>query len=226
MFYETAKNDHGLPFNPFKACVVPRPIGWISTVSHDGIVNLAPFSMYNQLGYDPPIVCFSGSCRPGTGRPKDSVTNAEETGEFVVNMATYDLRAQVATTGQFFDPLEDEFEKAGLTKLPSKLVKPPRVAESPVHFECVYHSTFTAPANRRDTIHRVVIGQVVGIHIKDDALTAGGRLDIMKIRPLARLGYHDYTSVTEVFTIPVAIGDEAGKMGEAVPRPPRKSAVG
>ena len=131
-----------------------------------------------------------------------------------------------AIAGQFFDPNEDEFEKAGLTKLPSRLVRPPRVAESPVHFECTYHSTFTVPANRRDTIHRVVIGQVVGIHINDDALTPGGRVDNMKIRPLARLGYHDYTSVTEVFTIPVAIGDEAGKMGEAVPRPPRKSAIG
>ena len=75
MFYDTAKNDHGLPYNPFKACVVPRPIAWVSTLSHDGIVNLAPFSMFNQLGYDPPIVCFSGSCRPGTGQRKDSAGN-------------------------------------------------------------------------------------------------------------------------------------------------------
>src|SRR3954468_21386334 len=82
VFYETAKNDHGLPFNPFKSCVVPRPIAWVSSMSHDGVVNLAPFSMFNQLAYDPPIVCFSGSCRPGTGQAKDSVTNAEETGEF------------------------------------------------------------------------------------------------------------------------------------------------
>jgi flavin reductase (DIM6/NTAB) family NADH-FMN oxidoreductase RutF len=221
MFYETAKNDHGLPFNPFKACVVPRPIGWISTLSSDGAVNLAPFSMYNQLGYDPPYVCFSGSCRPGTGQHKDSVTNAEETGEFVVNMATYELRDQVAITGLFFPAGVDEFKEAGLTKLPSRMVQPPRVAESPVHLECIYHSTVTLPANRRDTIHRVVIGQVVGIHIKDEVLT-DGRLDFVKIRPLARLGYLDYTSVTEAFRIGKPVGDEAGKIGEAIAKPSKK----
>lgn len=215
MFYDTAKNDHGLPFNPFKACVVPRPIAWVSTLSHDGIVNLAPFSMFNQLGYDPPIVCFSGSCRPGTGQRKDSVTNAEETGEFVVNMATYALREQVSASARFVPPDVDEFEIAGVTKLPSRMVKPPCVAESPVNMECVYHSTLTIPANRRDTIHRVVIGRVVGIHIRDDALTADGRLDIASIRPLARLGYTDYTSVTEVFSMKPQ-GTAAGQIGEAV----------
>ena len=116
MFYDTAMNDHGLPFNPFKSCVIPRPIGWVSTISHDGTVNLAPFSMFNQLGYDPPIVMFSGSCRPGTGQHKDSVTNAEETGEFVVNMATWELRDQVAATSRFVEPDVDEFQVAGLLK--------------------------------------------------------------------------------------------------------------
>jgi len=153
VFYETAKNNHGLPFNPFKSCVVPRPIGWVSTLSHDDIVNLAPFSMFNQLNYDPPFVCFSGSNRPNTGQRKDSVTNAEETGEFVVNMATYELREKVSTTAQFVDPNVDEFELAGLSKLSSNLVRPPRVAESPIHLECRYHSTLTLPANRRHSTH-------------------------------------------------------------------------
>jgi flavin reductase (DIM6/NTAB) family NADH-FMN oxidoreductase RutF len=215
VFYETAKNDHGLPFNPFKSCVVPRPVGWISSISHDGIVNLAPFSMFNQLGYDPPIVFFSGANRPGTGQRKDSVTNVEETREFVVNMATYELREKVSATAQFVDPDVDEFELAGLTKLPSKLVAPPRVAESPVHLECIYHSTLTLPAHRRASIHHVVIGEVVGIHIRDDVIGADGKLDIKKIRPLARLGYMDYTSVTEVFTM-AARGNSAGQIGEAV----------
>lgn len=215
MFYSTASNDHGLPFSPFKSCVIPRPIGWISTVSHDGIVNLAPFSMFNQLGYDPPIVFFSGSNRPGTGTRKDSVTNAEETGEFVVNMATWELREKVAVTSRFEAPEVDEFELAGLGKLPSRLVKPPRVAESPVHLECVYHSTLTLPANRRASIHHVVVGEVVGIHIRDDCLTAEGKLDVLKIRPLARLGYLDYTSVTEVFTMKPQATVE-GMVGEAV----------
>jgi flavin reductase (DIM6/NTAB) family NADH-FMN oxidoreductase RutF len=215
MFYDTAKNDHGLPYNPFKACVVPRPIAWVSTLSHDGIVNLAPFSMYNQLGYDPPFVCFSGSCRPTTGQAKDSVTNAEETGEFVVNMATYGLRERVSASAQFVPPEVDEFDIAGVTKLPCRMIRPPRVAESPVNMECVYYSTLTLPANRRDTVHRVVIGRVVGIHIADDALTAEGRLDIAKIRPLARLGYTDYTSVTDVFSMKPQ-GTAAGQIGEAV----------
>ncbi len=143
------------------------------------------------------------------------MTNAEETGEFVVNMATYDLREQVSASARFVAPDVDEFEIAGVTKLPSRMVKPPRVAESPVNMECVYHSTLTIPANRRDTIHRVVIGRVVGIHIREDAMTADGRLDIAKIRPLARLGYTDYTSVTEVFSMKVQ-GTAAGQIGEAV----------
>lgn len=215
MFYSTAKNDHGLPFNPFKACVVPRPIGWISTVSHEGLVNLAPFSMFNQLGYDPPFVFFSGSNRPGTGQRKDSVTNAEETGEFVVNMATWELREKIAMTSRFVDPDVDEFELAGLGKLPSNMVVPPRVAESPVHLECVYHSTLTLPANRRASVHHVVIGHVVGIHIRDDVISPEGKIDFVKIRPLARLGYLDYSSVTEAFTMTPQATPE-GMIGEAV----------
>jgi flavin reductase (DIM6/NTAB) family NADH-FMN oxidoreductase RutF len=215
MFYETAKNNHGLPFNPFKSCVVPRPIGWISTVSHDGIVNLAPFSMFNQLNYDPPFVCFSGSNRTGTGQRKDSVTNAEETGEFVVNMATYDLREQINITSRHVDPEVDEFEIAGLGKLPSTLVRPPRVAESPIHLECRFHGSFTLPANRRHSAHHVVIGEVVGIHIRDDVIGSDGKIDIRKIRPLARLGYMDYTSVTDVFTMQTQ-ANAAGQIGEAV----------
>lgn len=219
MFYSTRENDHGLPYNPFKACVVPRPIGWISTLSSDGIVNLAPFSMYNQLGYDPPLVMFSGSNRPGTGTRKDSVINAEETGEFVVNMATYELREKVSMTARFVEPEVDEFELAGLGKLPSKLIKPPRVAESPIHLECIYHSTLTLPANQRHSIHHVVIGEVVGIHIRDDVLK-DGKIDFLKVRPLARLGYMDYTSVLEVFTMKVE-GTQAGQVGEAVAKPKR-----
>jgi flavin reductase (DIM6/NTAB) family NADH-FMN oxidoreductase RutF len=204
-----------LPFNPFKSCVVPRPIGWVSTISHDGIINLAPFSMFNQLNYDPPIVFFSASNRPGTGQRKDSATNAEETGEFVVSMATYDLREKVSTTAQFVDPNVDEFMLAGLTKVPSRLVKPPRVGESPIHLECVYHSTLTLPSHQRHSQHHVVIGEVVGIHISDDVIGADGKIDIKKVRPLARLGYMDYTSVTEVFTMQ-AKGNAAGQIGEAV----------
>src|ERR1044071_3070263 len=126
MFYEPDKDDHGLPFNPYKAIVVPRPIGWISTISRDGVPNLAPYSQFNNLGYDPPYVMFSANSFPGSGRRKDSVRNATDTGEFVVNMATYELREAVNITSQFVPPEVDEAALAGLEMIGSRLVKPPR----------------------------------------------------------------------------------------------------
>ena len=191
MFYEPQNDDHGLPFNPFKACVVPRPIGWISSLSHDGIVNLAPFSISNQLAYDPPFVFFSGSGaideEGAAPRRKDSVVNAEDTGEFVYNMATYELREHVNMSSKHVPPDVDEMAMAGLTPAPCNIVKCPRVAESPVNLECRHHATITLPANNAKSVHHVVIGQVVGIHINDNALT-DGKVDWVKIQPLARMG--------------------------------------
>ena len=103
------------------------------------------------------------------------------------------------------------------------MVAPPRVSESPIHLECLYHSTMTLPANRRESVHRVVIGRVVGIHIRDDVLGNDGKIDVLAIRPLARLGYLDYTSVVEVFTMEPE-GSPAGMIGEAVAAP-QKAAV-
>jgi flavin reductase (DIM6/NTAB) family NADH-FMN oxidoreductase RutF len=202
MFYQPDKDDHGLPFNPYKSIVVPRPIGWISTVSRDGVVNLAPYSQFNNLGYDPPYVMFSANAFPETGRRKDSVKNATDTGEFVVNMATYELREAVNITSQFVGPDVDEAALAGLEMIPARLVKPPRVAASPVHLECRLHGVMALPGNAFDQVHHVVIGRVIGVHIRDDALTPDGKLDVVKIRPLARLGYFDYTSVESTFTMP------------------------
>ena len=217
MFYEPDKDDHGLPFNPYKSIVVPRPIGWISTLSRAGAVNLAPYSQFNNVGYDPPYVMFSANCFPGTGRRKDSVRNALDTGEFVVNMATYDLREAINITSQFVPPGVDEAALAGLDMIGSRIVKPPRVAASPVHLECRFHSSFALPGNSFDQVHHMVIGRVVGIHIRDEALTAQGKLDILKIRPLARLGYFDYTTVDAVFSMrpigPHAEIREAGMCG-------------
>ena len=201
MFYEPDKDDHGLPYNPYKSIVVPRPIGWISTLSHDGVVNLAPFSQFNNLAFDPPYVMFAASSFPETGRRKDSAKNAADTDEFVVNMATYELREAVNITSQFVPPDVDEAKLAGLEMIPSRLVRPPRVAASPVHLECKFHCALALPARVLDQVHHVVIGRVIGVHIRDDALTADGKLDVVKIRPLARLGYHDYTSVESSFTM-------------------------
>jgi flavin reductase (DIM6/NTAB) family NADH-FMN oxidoreductase RutF len=202
MFYEPDKNNHGLPYDPFKSIVVPRPIGWISSLDRDGRVNLAPFSQFNNLGYDPPYVMFAAANFPRSPRPKDSVANVIETGEFVVNMATYELREAVNITGSAVDPEIDEAKLAGLAMIPSTLVKPPRVAASPIHLECRYHCTLALPGRNLEQSHYVVVGRVIGVQIKDDAITPEGRVDVLKLRPLARLGYHDYTSVESLFTMP------------------------
>jgi flavin reductase (DIM6/NTAB) family NADH-FMN oxidoreductase RutF len=215
MFYEPHKDDHGLPFNPYKSIVVPRPIGWISTVSRDGVVNLAPYSQFNNLSYDPPYVMFSANSFPDTGRRKDSVKNALDTGEFVVNMATYELREAVNITSQFVDSQVDEAALAGLEMVPSRIVKPPRVAASPVQLECKFQCSLVLPGNSFDQVHHVVVGCVVGVHIRDDALTPDGKLDVLKIRPIARLGYFDYTSIESTFTMPPPDGPkvDAGRAG-------------
>jgi flavin reductase (DIM6/NTAB) family NADH-FMN oxidoreductase RutF len=223
MFYEPDKDDHGLPFNPYKSIVVPRPIGWISTVSRAGIVNLAPYSQFNNLGYDPPYVMFSGNSFPDTGHRKDSVRNATDTGEFVVNMATYELREAINITSQFLPPEVDEAVLAGLELVPSRVVKAPRVAASPVHLECKFHSSLSLPGNAFDQVHHVVVGRVVGVHIRDDVITPDGKVDVLKVRPLARLGYFDYTTVDSAFTMmpcgPNTEAREAGLEGR-----PRRSA--
>ena len=202
MFYEPGKTEHGLPYDPFKACVIPRPIGWISTLSHSGVANLAPFSQFQNLTFDPPYVMFAANQKV-VGSRKDSTENVEQTGEFVWNMATYDLREAVNISGMEVDARTDEFELAGVTKTPSRLIKPPRVAESPVHFECAYYSTLRLPGNEGFSAVDIVIGKVLAIHIADHALTKDGLLDVLKLRPIARLGYYDYTSIENVFRMEI-----------------------
>lgn len=196
MFYDAVRNDHGLARDPFKSLVVPRPIGWISTVGDDGVVNLAPYSFFNAVSANPHYVMFSSAGR------KDSLRNAEESGEFVCSMADFALREAMNRTSAPVAPSVDEFELAGLTPAPSRIVRPPRVAESPVALECRTHRTIALPgANGTPGDYAMVIGRVVGIHIDDAAIT-DGRIDIARLRPIARLGYMDYTSVAEVFEMP------------------------
>jgi flavin reductase (DIM6/NTAB) family NADH-FMN oxidoreductase RutF len=199
MFYETDKGNHGLPYNPLKACVVPRPIGWITTISGAGVVNLAPFSFFNLLSYDPPFVLFSAGSHEIDQGLKDTVANIQETGEFVYNMATWAQREQMNQTGFIVERTVDELAAAGLEPLASRLVRPPRVKGAPVHFECRLHQIIRLPGRNPSAEHNAVIGQVIGVHIDDEALTADGRIDILKIRPIARLGYKDYTSVDSIF---------------------------
>ncbi len=186
MFYETAKNDHGLPYNPFKAIVAPRPIGWISSMSLKGEVNLAPYSFFNGLTDHPPTVMFASEGR------KDSVVFAEETREFVCNFASYALREQMNATSATYPRGVNEMEKAGLAAAPSRMVKPPRVKNSPCALECQWLQTLRLPdLDGRVTDRYVVFGQVVGVYI-DDTFIKNGRLDTAAMRPIARAGYHDY----------------------------------
>ncbi|HEX2281948.1 MAG TPA: flavin reductase family protein, partial [Thermomicrobiales bacterium] len=139
---------------------MPRPIGWISTVSKRGIVNLAPFSFFNLVSSDPPVVMFSCSPKPDNGR-KDSQINAEETGEFVFNLATWDTREQTNITASIEEPNFDEMQSVGLTPVPSRLVTPPGVAESPIRFECKYLQAIDMPPAASGNYSSVVLGQVI-----------------------------------------------------------------
>jgi flavin reductase (DIM6/NTAB) family NADH-FMN oxidoreductase RutF len=135
------------------------------------------------------------------GDRTDSVTNAESTGEFVFNMATYALRDAVVRTAMIEQPGIDEMAEAGLTPAESRIVKPPRVKECPVSLECKHHQSVVLVSDTPGMFNSVVIGRVVGVHISDDVIGADGKLDVIKMRPLARMGYLDYTSVTEVFEL-------------------------
>ncbi len=200
LHFDPASADYAefLGINPFKSIAVPRPIGWISTVSSDGMDNLAPYSQFTNVGFDPPMVLFAAQPRADLSR-KDSVINAENTGCFVHNFVPYELREQMLITGKSFGPEVDEFEEAGLHKLDSVKVAAKRVAESPIQLECEYVTTVRLRGTTPSCHSDLVIGRVVMIHIDEKYITPEGKLDILKLRPLSRLGYADYTSVTEQF---------------------------
>jgi flavin reductase (DIM6/NTAB) family NADH-FMN oxidoreductase RutF len=199
MFYET-NGPHGLAHNPFKALVAPRPIGWISTLGPDGTPNLAPYSYFNAIGNAPPMVMFAPNGRV-EGRLKDTLTNVEGSGEFVVNIVTERLKEAMNETARHVPAATDEFALAGLTPEPACLIGAPRVAETPVHLECRHHQTLELPADDAAVPQFIVLGQVLGIHI-DEAVLKDGMVDMAKLRPIARLGYFDYCVVDNVFSMP------------------------
>ncbi|WP_237153761.1 flavin reductase family protein [Oryzibacter oryziterrae] len=194
MFYRVSEG-HGLPHDPFQALVVPRPIGWISTVSAEGIANLAPYSFFNALGTHPHVVGFSA------GPNKDSQRNAEATGCFTVNLVTADLSAAMNETSAPVSPEVDEFGLAGLTAVAGTAVACPRVGEAKAALECVYLQT--VPIVGRDggvPDNFLVLGEVVAIHI-DEAILTDGYVDLAKAPVLTRLGYKDYAVVRDSFTM-------------------------
>lgn len=166
-FYEP-RLGHGLAHDPFNAIVGPRPIGWVSTQGADGSVNLAPYSFFNAFNYKPPIIGFSSN------GVKHSLRNARETGEFVWNLCTAELGPQMNASSAMVDYGVDEFTLAGLEKAPSRLVAPPRVAASPVHFECKVADIIQLKGHRGDLAAAwLVLGEVVGVHIAASLLKEG-----------------------------------------------------
>lgn len=201
MFYCCDRNDHGLPFNPIKACVLPRPIGWISTIGLDGTVNLAPFSFFNLVSERPPMVMFCPNGPHAEGGEKDTLINARAQGEFVVNLATWDLRHAVNASAAPLPRAIDEFAHAGLTAQASRLVRPPSVKESPIHLECRVQQVVSLPGEMQGVPNHMVIGEVVGVGIRDEMIVEG-QVRPERLRAISRLGYMDYAVADQIFTMP------------------------
>jgi flavin reductase (DIM6/NTAB) family NADH-FMN oxidoreductase RutF len=210
--YDPRTGQCPLPYDPFKSCTVPRPIGWLSTISRTGIANLAPYSQWQNLTFDPPTVLFAANQSTLGGR-KDTVVNAEETGWFVWNMATWNLREAVNISAMALAPEVDEFDRAGVTKAACVEAPGPRVAESPCHFECQYLQTVRLPGRSEIGTVDLVIGRVARIHIRDDVIRPDGKLDIARIQPIARMGYFDYAVVRETFEMRIPAATEAEAAG-------------
>ena len=195
MFYEPKKGKaaHGLPFDPIKAIIAPRPIGWMSTLDAQGRPNLAPYSFFNLVQGSPPIMVF------GSEGLKHSAANAFATREFVFNLATRPLFDAMNATSGTLPEGENEFLAAGLTMAPCHFVKAPRVAESPASMECrVLQAMELHDLDGEPTDGFLIIGQVVGIHI-DERYILDGRFDAVAAQSIARCGYRDYAQVTEMF---------------------------
>jgi flavin reductase (DIM6/NTAB) family NADH-FMN oxidoreductase RutF len=196
MFYEADKRDLSvLRHDPFKAIVAPRPIGWITSISLKGEVNLAPYSYFNGINSRPNLVMFASEGQ------KDSVSFIEETGEFVCNLATWDLRKAMNVTSAPLARGVNEMARAGLASAPSRLVKPPRVAASPCALECKLIKIVAMTTTDGQPLEcQVVFGQVVGVHI-EDRFIVDGLLDTAAMKPLARCGYDQYAVVESVFSM-------------------------
>ena len=196
MFYRP-EDGHGLPHNPFNAIVSPRPIGWISTRGTDGTENLAPYSFFNAVAYVPPQVMFaSTSGKPDRDKGKDSVANILASEVFCVNIVEYAARDVMNVSSGPYPKETDEFDLADIERVECTTIACSRVANAPASLECKLTRVVELPGEANIT----VFGEVTGVHMRDDCL-ADGMFDVTKFQPLARLGYKDYTSVKDVFSL-------------------------
>ncbi|MGR6430809.1 flavin reductase family protein [Rhizobium sp. PAMB 3174] len=195
MFYTTDNNRHGLPHDPFKAIVAPRPIGWIGTKGRAGVRNLAPYSFFNAISDSPKMVMFSSSGH------KDSVRNIEETGVFTANLVSRNLVDQMNLSSALVDYDVDEFSLTGLTPVDGEVVDAPYVGEAYAALECRMTDVYrpkTVDGGLADSW--VVFGQVMGIHLSDEILK-DGHIDMSLARPVARMGYMDYCEGSDAFQL-------------------------
>jgi flavin reductase (DIM6/NTAB) family NADH-FMN oxidoreductase RutF len=196
MFYEP-KDGHGLPHNPLTAIVSPRPIAWVSTRAADGAENLAPYSFFNAVAYAPPQVMFaSTSAKPDRGDTKDTVANIRASGVFCVNIVEHAAREAMNLSSGSWPAETDEFALAGVAREPCRLIACSRVATAPAALECRLAQIVTLKGRS----NFMVIGEVVDIHLRDDCLI-DGRFDVTRYKPLARMGYRDYTVVERLISM-------------------------
>ena len=198
MFYEP-KKGYPLIHNSFAALVFPRPIGWISSLSKKGISNLAPYSFFNAIAYEPPQIMFAATANHNLGGFKDSVENILTTKEFVVNLATKKLKSKVNQSSIDAPHEIDEFKLCKLKKRKSKIVKPPSIADSPVNLECRLLKKInlkTKATNKNQ--NKMIIGEVVGIYI-DDKFIKGGKVNSLAMCAISRMGYTEYSEVNSIF---------------------------
>lgn len=202
MFYtiEEGPQARGLRHNPINALVAPRPIGWVSTVDLLGRVNLAPFSYFNLVSADPPVVVFAPNEKDDQGTAKDSLRNVRETGEFVVNIVPWQLRFAMNLTSAELAHGENEYSMAGVTQAQSVLVKPPRVSESPAALECKVYQIVALPKRPGGRRGHAVFGEVIGVHIEDSVID-NGIVSTLKIAPIARLGAFEYSGIDRIEVI-------------------------
>jgi flavin reductase (DIM6/NTAB) family NADH-FMN oxidoreductase RutF len=196
MFYRP-EDGHGLPHNPFNAIVTPRPIGWISTRGKDGHDNLAPYSFFNAVAYEPPQVMFASTSNKSDRHfGKDSVANIDETGVFCVNIVEYAMRDAMNVTSGSYDAKVDEFEQAGLERAECETIACSRVAKAPAALEC----RLTNVLKLEGTANVAVFGEVTGVYMRDDCIVDGA-FDLTRFKPLARLGYKDYSVIESLFSL-------------------------
>jgi len=199
MFFKTDEH-HTLAHNPFKACITPRPIGWVSTCSPDGVGNVAPFSFFNGIAQNPPQLMIAINGSSPHSPYKDTHQNIVNTKEFVVNIATFEMKNEMFRTAAPEQPDIDEADLAALEMIESKLIKPKRIKNSPIHLECRLMQTLDLLSDRETEKNTLILGHVIGIHIQDNCIVEG-KIDLKKVNPISRLGYKDYATLGDLFQL-------------------------